>query len=239
MTVSAPILVVGQSHTEALISAARTGKYPEIEIANLNARDPKLKLPEKFKMPGYLPDPAGRKLVASMIGGNFHNTFGLIENVIRFDFSVPGEADFVPQADRQLISYELIRHYFTDVMNRGFLTHIKSLKEHYAPNRFILVCSPPPIPDSDFIAGNPGRAFRDRIHLGVTPAKLRRKLYDLHTLVISEFCTRERIEMLPPPPGTVTVDGFLARQYWKDDPTHANRNYGLLVLDQLRKMLAS
>jgi hypothetical protein len=230
------ILVVGQSHAEALIAAQRRLEYKDVEITNLNARHRELKVADKIRTGGYLPSGKRRTLVASMIGGNFHNTFGLIENVIRFDFSVPGEDDFVLPADRQLVTYELIRHYFSDVMNRGFLQSIKQLRDYYAPIRFIHICSPPPIADNEHIVANPGGVFKDKVKLGVTPSKLRRKLYDLHTRVIAEFCEAERIDLLLPPGEAITDDGFLAKPYWMADPTHANEAYGQLVLDQLRRI---
>jgi hypothetical protein len=234
-----PILVVGQSHTEALIAAQRRGEYPDVEIANLNARQRELKVADKIKSAGYLPPGNHRTLVASMIGGNFYNTFGLIENVVRFDFAEPGEGDFVLPEGRHLVTYGLIRHYFTDVMNRGFLRSIKQLKDHYAPSRFIHVCSPPPISDNEHIIAHPGGVFKDKVKLGITPSKLRRKLYDLHTRVIEEFCEAEQIDLLLPPKQAVTNDGFLAEPYWKADPTHANETYGMLVLDQLRRISKS
>lgn len=234
-----PILVVGQSHTEALITAQRRLEYPDMEIANLNAHHRELKVVEKIKMDGYLPSRERRTLVASMIGGNFYNTFGLIENVIRFDFAVPKEDDFVLAEDRLLITYELIKHYFTDVMNRGFLQSIKAVRDHYAPSKFVHICSPPPISDNEHIVAHPGGVFKSKVQLGVTPSKLRRKLYDLHSLVIEEFCNAERIDLLFPPRKAVTDDGFLARPYWMADPTHANEAYGQLVLDQLRRMIKS
>jgi hypothetical protein len=232
-----PVLVIGQSHAEALSAALHGIEEPDVEVANLNARDRELKVAEKIRLEGYLPSGRKRKLVASMIGGNFYNTFGLIENSVRFDFAVPGETDFVLEADRQLISYALMKHYFSDVMNRGFLESIRFLRDHYDPCRFVHVCSPPPIADNEHIVAHPGGVFRDKVHLGVTPSRLRRKLYDLHTLVISDFCQREGIELLLPPPQAVTDDGFLAQRYWKQDPTHANTAYGKLVLNQLRGKL--
>jgi hypothetical protein len=232
------VLIIGQSHTEALVSVLRRREDPDVEIVNLNARDRDLKLPDKIRRKDYLPTGDGRQLVVSMIGGNLYNTFGLIESVVRFDFAVPGEDEFVLSAGRQLISYELIKHYFSTSMNRGFLQSIKFLRDHYSTSRFVHICSPPPISDGAHIAAHPGGVFKDQIHLGIAPSTLRRKLYDLHTLVVSEFCLKEGIELLPPPPQAVTEDGFLARPYWKADPTHANGDYGLLVLDQIRGMLA-
>jgi len=234
-----PILIVGQSHTEAIISAQRHLESPIAEIANLNARHRELKVAEKIKMNGYLPDREGRTLVASMIGGNFHNTFGLIENVIKFDFPVPGEDDFVLANDRHLITFELMKHYFADVMNRGFLRSIKEVRDHYAPVRFVHVCSPPPISDSEHIASHPGGVFKDKVRLGVAPSRLRLKFYDLHTSVIADFCENEGIEFLLPPSEAVTDDGFLVKAYWMEDPTHANEAYGLLVLDQLQRIAKS
>jgi hypothetical protein len=234
-----PILIIGQSHAEALVAAQRRTEYPDVEIENLNARHREIKVADKIKMNGYLPSKRHRRLVASMIGGNFHNTFGLIENVVRFDFAVPGEDDFVLAEDRQLITYELIKHYFADLMNRGFLQSIKALRDFYAPCRFIHICSPPPIADNDHIISNPGGVFRSKVQLGVTPSKLRRKLYDLHSHVVESFCKVEGIDFLLPPGQAVTGDGFLARPYWMADPTHANAAYGQLVLDQLQRVAAS
>ena len=231
-----PILVVGQSHTEALIAAQRRHEYPDVEIANLNARNREVKVAEKVRQKEYLPGGERRTLVASMIGGNFYNTFGLIENVVRFDFAVPGEEAFVLSADRHLITYELIKHYFSEAMQRGFLQSIKQLRDHYAPCRFVHVCSPPPISDNKHIIAHPGGVFKTKVQLGVAPPKLRRKLYDLHTQAIMEFCDAEGIELLLPPKQAVTDNGFLERAYWMADPTHGNAAYGQLVLDQLRRI---
>lgn len=234
-----PILIIGQSHSEALLAAQRQLESPDVEIENLNARHRELKVADKIKMNGYLPSKRSRKLVASMIGGNFHNTFGLIENVVRFDFAVPGEDDFVLSEGRQLVTYELIKHYFTEIMNRGFLQSIKALRDFYAPSRFIHICSPPPIEDNDHIIAHPGGVFKSKVQLGVTPSKLRRKLYDLHSHVVEEFCKVQGIDLLLPPGQAVTSEGFLARPYWMADPTHANAAYGQLVLDQLRRIVDS
>ena len=118
-------------------------------------------------------------------------------------------------------------------MRRGFLRSITTLRDYYG-DPFIHVISPPPVGDDRHIAENPGGYFRDKIHLGVAPASLRGKLYRLHTRVVVEFCQEHGIPTLLPPAEAVTEDGFLARPFWKNDPTHANAAYGRLVLEQLR-----
>lgn len=226
-----PTLIVGQSHVEAVVCAIKgVGGF---EIVNLNAVDRSTSISEKIKIGGYIPEPQANLLVASMIGGNFYNTFGLIENSIPFEFAEPGEADFRPDHRRQLITYELLYHYFSGAMRGGFLRSIVDLRDYYG-NPFLHIISPPPIGNDRHIAENPGGYFGDKIHLGVAPANLRGKLYRLHTRVVVEFCRENGIPTLPPPPEAVTENGFLARPFWKNDPTHANADYGRLVLEQLR-----
>lgn len=229
---SEKILIVGQSHTEAVTAALRTRKE-DVTVVNLNARDRQVSLLEKLRTGGYVPDPSSFGLVVSMIGGNYHNTFGLIENPIKFEFTQPGEQDFHPTEGRQLITYGLIHHFFSDSMRRGFLRNIKALSE-LAPRPILHVSAPPPIQDGDHIMNNPGSYFADKRHLGVTPSSLRLKLYTLHEKILSEFCSEEGIRFLPPPPDAVTPEGFLEPRFWRrNDPTHANALYGGLVLDQI------
>lgn len=227
------ILIVGHSHTEAISSAIVSDEESSVKVVNLNARDRNMSVSDKIKSGDYLPDPGGFKLQASMVGGNFYNTFGLIESSVPFDFAEPSDSSFSLELGRQLISYELMHSYFSDVMQKGFLRSIIALRDYYGDS-FVHIISPPPIGDDRHIAENPGGYFSDKIHLGVAPASLRGKLYRLHTRVVVEFCRKNGIPTLPPPPEAVTEDGFLARPFWKKDPTHANAAYGRLVLEQLR-----
>ena len=228
---SSKILIVGQSHTAAVSAAAAASD--QVEIVNLSSRDKGISLQKKIEMGGYLPERKDFGLGASMIGGNFHNTFGLIESSIPFDFIDAGsiEASFIKS--RAMITYELIYHYFNDAMRRGFLRSIVDLRD-YCGDKFVHIISPPPIGDDRHILDNPGGYFSDKVHLGVAPASLRGKLYRLHTRVVVEFCRENGIPTLSPPAEAVTEDGFLARPFWKNDPTHANAAYGRLVLEQLR-----
>lgn len=197
-------------------------------------KDRRLSVAEKLRLGGYLPDMSSFDVVVSMIGGNYYNTFGLIENPIRFDFTEPGETNFALPPGRELITYGLIHHFFSDTMTRGFLQNVKALKESCGRS-FFHVASPPPVDDNDHIANNPGGYFSDKVHLGVAPPALRLKLYHLHETVVRDFCNKESIGLLPPPRESVTSQGFLERRFWKSDPTHANAAYGALVIEQIRR----
>lgn len=228
-------LIVGQSHTEAVVSALKAfgpDASSNFEILNINVRDRQIPLLKKIELGGYLPAPDGFSLVVSMLGGNFYNTFGLIDSSIPFNFYEPNCNDFDSLGNRHLVSYELIYSYFNDAMRRGFLRSIVALRDLYG-GPILHIISPPPIGDNKHIVDNPGGYFSDKVHLGVAPASLRGKLYRLHTRVVVEFCRENHIPTLPPTEA-VTDDGFLARPFWKNDPTHANAAYGRLVLEQLR-----
>ncbi|MEI9905002.1 MAG: hypothetical protein WDN06_14345 [Asticcacaulis sp.] len=228
------LLIVGQSHTDAVKKVLLTEPADDIVVINFNlVSDP---IYEKGRFdPRMVADFAPTHLI-SMAGGNYHNVFGLIENPVRFNFMEADDRSEDVDAERLNIPYALMYDFFNTGMREGFLQTLLEIRNCFnVPTCH--VCSPPPYPDSQHIIDNPGNYFSNKIHLGVSPPALRRKLYDVHTRVYREFCAENGITFIPPPRKAVDKDGFLRSPYWRNDPTHANHKYGKLVLGQIRELV--
>ena len=58
-----------------------------------------------------------------------------------------------------------------------------------------------------------------------------------HLNYYTSLYTLSIIELIKPPTDTVKKSGFLKEEFYANDATHANAQYGLLVLNQLTDML--
>ena len=238
-----PVTVVGTSHLAAL-SRALPPDQDRFEIVHLNR-----------PRPGLPPACAARwretdtNCVASfratldrgghfvsMLGGNDHNALGLIEHPQRFDLLEPGEEVAGIEAGRDLVPYGAVRALLEQRLD-PYLRWLAELAPAFA-GRKLHLCSPPPVPSAEHIRSFPG-VSADRLHRGVTPARIRAKLHRIHSDIIEQRCATLGVEFLSPPAEAADAEGFLKPAYWNQDPTHANRAYGALLLKQIEERLAA
>ena len=117
-----------------------------------------------------------------------------------------------------------------------------------APARRVLVLgTPPPKDDDSFCRQRLGkeRTFAARAEkLGVdlgsielSSAILRYKYWALLQNMMRETAGRAGKAFMPVPLAAQAPAGFLRRELWADDISHANRDYGKLVLKDLEKLL--
>lgn len=231
---SKPALVIGQSHTEALSEALADKNIADIRVINYNRPESEIYRKGVFD-PRMVAD-IEPSVVISMISGNFHNVLGLIEYPT--PFNIMDSRDQVDDVDKRRVNipYAVMFDYLNTVMRAGFLQVLLTIRALYDLPMYH-VCSPPPHPDSDFIKENPGGYFSDKVHLGVSPPALRLTLYKLHSRIFQEFCEENGIGFIPPPAEAIDSQGFLAKPYWRRDPTHANAAYGALVSQQIHDLV--
>ena len=230
MQISKNILVIGDSHTNAVKMAIDELNTYDIEVINL------LKARDKHLIDGFI---SMNQLncnaihVFSMIGGNFHNAFGLIEHPIKFDFFSP-EDHKIDFSDRRYVPYNMIYSYFLQRLSAD-IKRINKLAEMFAV-KVSHICPPPPIPDEQQILSNP-EVFSDKLALGITPQRLRIKFYEIEKDVISKQCAKLGVNFIDVPAEAKDPMGFLVRDYWRG-ATHANAAYGALIIQQLRDCLS-
>jgi hypothetical protein len=222
-----PYLVIGDSHTTAISSALSRSPDDRFDIVNLVIAFSS----ENYKnkdLPDYITSLYQPKFIFCTFGGSEHSVFGLLEMPQPFDFFDPHDTSIDPQ--RQLISYSMVRETLARRMKRGFML-LKKVKSLY-DCQVIHICSPPPFENIDDHHVLP-RVFHDNMQYGIAPASFRRKLYRLHSSIVFNMCQELEVDFLGVPQESMNSSGFLRPELMSKDPTHANAEYGKLVLQQL------
>jgi len=237
------IYIFGMSHTAALKQA--NIKYKIVSnhlILNLHLKQNFIDLIGSFNedyKKGFVDEKLKNNLnlqgdFISMIGGNMHNLFGLIEHPIKYDF-VTENNKLETDSSRHIIPYSVLYDFFEKRILVQIINVMKGYGEVFNGRKYH-ICSPPPIFSEDYLKTFPG-VFKDKLHFGVSKPQFRKKLYDLHSKIIKKHCENIGFVFIPPPIESMDENGFLKPEYTNNDPTHGNIEYGKLVLQQLKLQL--
>lgn len=172
-------------------------------------------------------------VIVTLFGGNHYNVLGLIQHTIPFDVMMPDDpAPTIPGA--QIIPHRLMRDVFATRCETDVAPQLAALRAATTA-RMICLLPPPPKQDTAHILKGAGTFFRSRgvADLGVSPAGLRLKLWQMEQDALAAWCGAKAITVLPPPRDAVDSEGYLDRLYYHKDATHANTAYGALVLRDL------
>lgn len=233
------ILVFGHSHTDALEKARKqraSSGNSHISVLRLS------KAKNGTEIGDVSPDAAAamvaesspHDLIASTVGGNLHQVFGLVQHPVAFDFIEPGSPSSPDSQPCVLIPYQTIWAVFERRLRPKDGLQIATLREAAARPIYHLLPPPPKESAAHILQRHESEfAKADIATNGVTPAPIRLKLWRLQCAVLQSLCTEWGVRLLPPPDGTQTPEGFLKPEYYKNDATHANPAYGELVLRQL------
>ncbi len=175
-------------------------------------------------------------VVVSLIGGNQHSTFSLVQHDQPFSiFQHDGTrlSENVP-----ILPRAVVKAHFERGLRGNDAKRIKAIGKG-GSHRTLHLSAPPPKEDEVHILK---RFETDFVRLGLaekglSPAKLRQQIWELQNEVLAEILKEENITLLPPPVGTVTSGGFLKPEYYARDATHANEQYGAKILDQIQNLL--
>ena len=174
-------------------------------------------------------------VVLSMIGGNQHAVFSTIQHPQRFDFLEPGGKQ-IAQEGAEVIPYRALTSFFEKGIRNRDGKSLEALRQATSA-RLIHIIPPPPKGDSEFIQQYHESVFANEgiTSHGVSSPALRLKFWSLQTRLLKTLCDELRIEVMMPPPESVDHKGFLARDYYANDATHANYFYGELLLRQVEQ----
>ncbi len=162
--------------------------------------------------------------------GNEYNTMGMLQHPEPFDFDLPGFGIEVEEGVA-VIPYTLMRAQMTALCEQNVLLFWRFFNEA-TDKPIYLVPPPPPIADKMHIMSYPGAFSGKAKQYGVSPVGLRRKMWLLYCDILRDVVkgTGTTFVELPDP---VFVDGCLAKQFWQEDPTHGNVDYGKLMLEHV------
>jgi hypothetical protein len=223
------ILVVGHSHVDAL-DRAKTGdrSFDNVEISWLMSKNGIGKVPDEEAKERIRSLDRGDLLALSILGTS-HNIHGLLKHPIPFDFFEP-KGDGL-RSGGQAIPYAALRDHFESLLaGNGFIPAAAAS----AACPVVHLAVPPVKADEGWIYANAskyrGNVVRD---VGLTPAPVRAKLWRLEMESIQKVVSRWGVGFVPAPQESIDENGFLRRAHYGADVTHANRDYGRLVLRDL------
>jgi FkbM family methyltransferase len=220
------ILVVGNSHVFALMSAAKlrpdSGRFTILRWDDKDkGNEMKSSGAEVRKEVSNL---GQDDLLVLMNMGNRHNVLGLLQASPAFSVGDAANGE-------TMIPTRAMENALTPPdQHREETREILAM----ARSRVVMVAPPPVKGDNEFILNNTGgRQAGDIAAIGVSPAPLRKSLRKLEIGCLARFAEDLGIDLLPEPNGATTSDGYMAPKYFRKDAMHANVAYGHLVLDQL------
>jgi hypothetical protein len=239
------VLLYGDSHSEAVYQAGelRQRKRIPTPICIHRARRQKGEIIlgdtslEEFV--GLTRELTANDVVISMIGGNQHAVFSTIQHPIKFDVLEPGEEPNALRPGAQLVPYRAIASMLHSGIRGRDGRSLTAVRESTGA-KMVHVMPPPPKRDSEFIRSYHESRFKDEIaKLGVSTPELRMKIWRIQQNILRDFCVELGIELLDPPTNALDSDGFLLPEYYAMDATHANRAYGMLILEHLERRFLS
>lgn len=174
-------------------------------------------------------------VVLSAIGGNSYAVFSTIQHPDRFDFVDPNGASEL-DSSAGVIPYRILEGYFSEAIGARDGKSLERLRQA-TKARVVHVIPPPPKGDNDFITQYHESVFRNEgiVSHGVSSPSLRLKFWLLQTRVLTKLCADRDVEVLMPPPAAIDREGFLAPDYYAKDATHANPEYGELLLQEIER----
>lgn len=240
---SSEILIFGDSHTDALVRAIKArGDSPATSaITAWRLRKEKngkqigdMSLEEFLKRTKWLQP---RDIIFSMVGGNQHAILSTIQHEVAFDFCSEGMEP--ASATVHMIPNRAIKEYLSAGVYGRDGQMLRAMR-NATRARIVHIVPPPPKKDAEHILRHQETHFSEGniAQLGVSDALLRKKAWDLQATILKELCRELEIEILMPPEESQCPEGFLAKEFYARDITHANAQYGELVLQQVEKFVA-
>lgn len=227
-------VIVGQSHTVCMSAAAAANPgWDQFPVYRLRSGD---KLSDADALSSDQAIDLVRKQDSNVdvflsIPGTYHNILGLVRSQLDFDFLLKPEdhiLDLNCIMPRRVIASAFDMHLETETL-------VPKLRAVATGRVYVLAC-PPPKQDNAFMMqrllakwNKPYRG-QDIAACGLNRPELRRKLWVLECERTQLWAESSGLSFLHAPKSAFNDDGFLDEKYYAEDATHANADYGLLML---------
>ncbi|WP_156688305.1 sulfotransferase [Mycobacterium sp. Marseille-P9652] len=174
--------------------------------------------------------------------GNEHNALYFFEAETPFDFLSPHVPKMKPSA--QIVSQAAIRDSFQQ-FSYDFLDVVLKRLATAGLNRIALIGTPPPKGDNEalrallntegfteeFFVSTAAQLGHSVDTVPITDPYVRLKLWYLLQDMLAEEARIRGLMFIPVPKEVQDADGFLRREFWWDDVTHANQAYGNVMYE--------
>jgi hypothetical protein len=236
-------VVIGRSHTNAISRALEQRSVDQhgievylLESPNRKSRSPTISIEEAKKIASSLP--AGVPLFLAMLG-TYHNVIGLLKAGPDYDFLL-SPSDIPEPGHTWRIPHRTIAMAFAQHLEHA--ASVRDLKLATSSPTFILG-TPPPKQSNDFLLEKFMRQKRQEYRgrsvaeVGIERPITRLKLWKIESDITCRWTELEGMRYLGSPTQSAEPSGFLRRDLYNDDATHANAIYGALVVEQILHIL--
>lgn len=239
------VYVFGNSHVSCIGRAlALDGQPPtsRIQVSNINRHWDRLKslrIPSLSQLVAELYREelggGGASLFVSLLGGNEHSVLGMVEEDRPFDFVLPGHEHLPMRSDGERLTFALVREAMQH-RTEGAMKHLAPLRALLG-EPMIHLEAPPPVADNDY-ASRVMRGFFKSVRGSacIAPPMVRWKMWKLQCRLAREVAEKCGARYIPNPPEIFDRDGFLAREFWGNDATHGNADYGRLTIRRIDRI---
>ncbi|MCW2411746.1 MULTISPECIES: hypothetical protein [unclassified Sphingobium] len=232
-------VVIGQSHTVCIGKAAQI--YPDLgrgvavfrlESKQVSVGDGSTPFNEILQIIKGLPEHIP---VFLSFFGTVHNVIGLVRQDADFDLILPGDKDSSQSNGSKIVPFHAMEAAFNHYIGKPSKAY--AIRDA-ANGETFLISSPPPKARNDFIIARfrekSDKKYRgkDVVEMGLNNPLLRRKMWSIERDLNKHWADINGWGYLNPPQNAVDKAGFLEERYY-EDATHANSEYGALVLLQI------
>lgn len=241
------VIIVGDSHTAAVGQAlanrqkAGVASSTPIEVHRIGrqkAGGKSIDGPTPEMVIERLLKASPDDILVSMVGGNQYNVLGMLVHPEPFDFLLEGEDAGQLTPGARVIPLAQMEAAFDHFVGGNLARQVQAFVDAFPGETRYHFEPPPPKADGAYIRTNAESYFRsaDKFDLEVSPAGFRRRLWIVQSRALRRMCDRIGLKLLDAPAEGMDADGFLAREAYGGDATHANAVYGEMVLRRLEAL---
>ena len=235
-------VVIGRSHSAAIAEALATVRQSVTGVTVHRLHDENRPYLQNTITPEEAVDmvaalPPGTRVFLSTLG-TYHNILGLLRSGPTFDVLLDGEERPDPAAEVQIPSRALEVAFQQHLKTSAFIRKIRSASH----SKVVLLSTPPPKQCNDFLLDRfleqKKQLYRGRSveEIGIERPESRLKLWQMETRALERWAPTQRLKFLAAPPEAFDENGFLKPRFYSD-ATHANAEYGALVVDQICRIV--
>lgn len=239
------IIIIGDSHTHAIKRSLKLNKFTQDDCVIEAYRLSKIKNGIKVgdisleEILEQAPNLKKNDMIISVIGGNQHNSFGLIQHPIKFDIFDKSNLSSELSENSECIPYNIISDIFETGLRGNDFARLLQVKSH-ANCPVYHIGAPPPKESKEHILKRHETDFAAKgiLEKGVSSSSLRLKLWHLQMQVTHKLCREAGVNFIAVPDEALCSKGFLKESFYAEDATHANHAYGTLLVENIISLKA-
>ena len=250
------VILLGDSHYSAVLRAAQLSLHPDLPEAPstlflFNAWKYGLTYP--FIQDGVLNPELVQNIadiakthnvvqIVSLFGGAHHIALTLLDQGQPWDFVSADRPDLAPAPKAKIFSSAYVTDMFAQVMCVPF-DIMAAMRKAFPTLPYAQLEAPRPNGDNAYILANLDQYFKNLVPEGteprISPASLRLKSWYLQSEMYRRKCAELGMTYLPSPAQAADAQGYLKPEYYGSDASHANGDYGALIIAEIEKLAST